>query len=53
MLVDDIHDVEVQLRTFPRLLEGLGNLDMDDDTAYGLYLFGNMIVDNVKTIKPR
>jgi len=55
MLLSVIHDVEVQIRTFSWLLGKLGKEDegVEGDNAYGLYLIGNMIADNVKAVGDR
>ena len=53
MLVDDIHDVQILLRTFSWLLGRLGNSDMCDDYAYGLNMFANMIANSVKDIEDK
>jgi hypothetical protein len=51
MLVDDIRNVEVQLRTLSWLMGHLGKADLDEEYAYGLYLLGNTIADHVKTLE--
>ena len=48
---DEIDRVEVQLRTFSWLISRLGDADMCDDYAFGLYLIGESIADGLKAIR--